>query len=71
METSRGGCGSVPSAMPRKPNYNFEKRQKELARQQKKETKRQEKLDRKQAERSAEGDEAQPDPVTPPDGSAE
>jgi len=57
--------------MPRKPNYNFEKRQKELARQQKKETKRQEKLDRKQAERSADGDEAQPDPATPPDGSPE
>jgi hypothetical protein len=48
--------------MPKKPNYNFEKRQKELARQLKKETKRQEKLDRKQAERTAGRDEAQPDP---------
>ena len=42
--------------MPKKPNYNFEKRQKELARQQKKENKRQEKAERKQAERSSERD---------------
>jgi hypothetical protein len=54
--------------MPKKPNYNFEKRQKELARQQKKENKRQEKLDRKQAERTPERDEAQPD--SPPGESA-
>jgi hypothetical protein len=56
--------------MPKKPNYNFEKRQKELARQQKKENKRQEKLDRKQAERSTERDETQPDPAAPPGESA-
>ncbi len=57
--------------MPRKPNYNFEKRQKELARQQKKETKRQEKLDRKQAERSVEPDEGQPDAGAPPGDATE
>jgi hypothetical protein len=51
--------------MPRKPNYNFEKRQKELARQQKRDAKRQEKRDRKQGERSPENDEAQPDPAAP------
>jgi hypothetical protein len=56
--------------MPKKPNYNFEKRQKELARQQKKENKRQEKAERKQAERSSERDETQPDSATPPGESA-
>lgn len=35
--------------MPRKPNYDFEKRQKELARQAKKEAKRQERQQRKDA----------------------
>lgn len=53
------------SAMPKKPNYNFEKRQKELARQQKRDTKRQEKLDRKQTERSTEGGGTEPDPAAP------
>ena len=53
--------------MPRKPNYNFEKRQKELARQQKRDAKRQEKRDRKQNEPSSENDEPQPDAAAPPD----
>jgi hypothetical protein len=38
--------------MPKKPNYNFEKRQKELAREQKREAKRREKNERKQAKES-------------------
>ena len=39
--------------MPKKPNYNFEKRQKELARDQKKEEKAREKRERKLAENAA------------------
>ena len=42
--------------MPKKPNYNFEKRQKELARKQKKE----EKLARKREERGDARPESQP-----------
>jgi hypothetical protein len=42
--------------MPKKPNYNFEKRQKEIARKQKKE----EKLARKREERTDERAESQP-----------
>lgn len=53
--------------MPRKPNYNFEKRQKELARQQKRDAKRQEKRDRKQSEAAPENDAAQPDPAAAPE----
>jgi hypothetical protein len=34
--------------LPRKPNYNFEKRSKELSRQAKKDAKREEKLRRKE-----------------------
>ena len=37
--------------MPRKPNYNFEKRQKELARKQKRDAKANDKRERKDAER--------------------
>jgi hypothetical protein len=61
----------VPYAMPRKPNYNFEKRQKELARQQKRDAKRQEKRDRKQTEREPESESPPPDPAAPPPQSAE
>ncbi len=35
--------------MARKPNYSFEKRQKELAKEKKKEEKRQRKLDKKKS----------------------
>ncbi len=38
--------------MPKKPNYNFEKRQKELAREQKKEAKARDKQERKAAEKA-------------------
>jgi hypothetical protein len=65
--SSRRFARDVSSAMPRKPNYNFEKRQKELARQQKRDTKRQERRDRKQGEHSPENDEPQPDPAAPPE----
>ena len=57
--------------MPKKPNYNFEKRQKELARQQKRDAKRQEKRERKQAERSPEVDAPSLDPTSPPDARPE
>jgi hypothetical protein len=52
--------------MPKKPNYNFEKRQKELARQQKRDAKLQEKRERKQAERQLESGSEPPDPSAPP-----
>ena len=42
--------------MPKKPNYNFEKRQKEMARQQKRDAKLQEKRERKQNERPPESE---------------
>ena len=51
--------------MPKKPNYNFEKRQKEIARKQKKE----EKLARKREERTDARAESQP--VTLPQGATE
>ena len=52
--------------MPRKPNYNFEKRQKELARQQKRDAKREEKRERKRGEVSSEdNDPPPPDAATP------
>jgi len=51
--------------MAKKPNYNFEKRQKELARQQKRDTKRQERRDRKHGEQPTEGDDPRPDPAAP------
>jgi len=57
--------------MPKKPNYNFEKRQKEVARQQKRDAKRQERRDRKEADRSNENDGAPPEPGPPPDEKAE
>ena len=50
--------------MPKKPNYNFEKRQKELARQQKRDAKRQEKRERREAERQLESE------LPPPEGGA-
>ena len=37
--------------MPKKPNYDFEKRRKELARQEKRDVKQKEKSERKEAER--------------------
>jgi hypothetical protein len=52
--------------MPKKPNYNFEKRQKEMARQQKRDAKLQEKRERKQSERSPESDSTPTDPAAPP-----
>lgn len=51
--------------MPKKPNYNFEKRQKELARQQKRDAKRQEKRERKEAERRPESESTAPDAGAP------
>jgi hypothetical protein len=48
--------------MARKPNYNFEKRQKELAREQKKADKAREKQARREAERAAD-DSATPAPA--------
>jgi hypothetical protein len=52
--------------MPRKPNYNFEKRQKELARQQKRDAKREEKRERKRGELSSKhNDPPPPDVATP------
>jgi hypothetical protein len=66
-----GGCvrGFLALAfeMARKPNYNLAKRQKELAREQKRDAKLQEKRERKEAERlSAEQDPANPGPGEPP-----
>lgn len=52
--------------MPRKPNYNFEKRQKELDRQKKKERKREER-DQRKRENQADGS---VEPTTPPDDTA-
>ena len=46
--------------MPKRPNYNFEKRRRELDKQRKKEEKRQRKLDEK---RAAEGLPPLPPPV--------
>jgi hypothetical protein len=47
------GAAPVPSfrasALPKKPNYDFEKRKKEQDRKQKKEAKREERLQRKRA----------------------
>jgi hypothetical protein len=57
--------------MPKKPNYNFEKRQKELARQQKRDAKLQEKRERKQSERALESEATPPDPATPPSANEE
>lgn len=57
--------------MPKKPNYNFEKRQKELARQQKRDAKRQEKRERKQAEHGSDREPQPPDPVVPPNANPE
>ena len=57
--------------MPKKPNYNFEKRQKELARQQKRDAKLREKRERKQGERSPETESAPPDPAAPPSANEE
>ena len=51
--------------MPRKPNYNFEKRRKEQERQSRTEAKRQEKLRRKEErERTGTPDDASPAPDT-------
>jgi len=51
--------------MPRKPNYNFEKRAKEEARKAKKDAKQAEKLQRKRD--GAGGDGAEPDATVPAD----
>jgi len=56
--------------MPKKPNYNFEKRQKELARDQKKETKLREKRERKEAERAVRDSESAT-PSIPPSSNGE
>jgi hypothetical protein len=58
--------------MPKKPNYNFEKRQKELAREQKRETKRRERQERRQSDRAVPdgvsgAEPAMPGPVATPD----
>ena len=54
-----------------KPNYQFEKRQRDLAKKQKQEAKRQKKLADKAAEESGHDVEATPPDATPPDtGSA-
>lgn len=52
--------------MPRKPNYNFEKRQKDLARQKKKE----EKLQKKALKKDAQGNDI-PEPDDASTGSGE
>ena len=52
--------------MARKPNYNFEKRNKELARQAKKEAKREEKLRRKQEGSTDAVDDGMPASDQPP-----
>jgi len=52
-------------AMPKKPNYNFEKRQKELAREQKREAKQRERRERNQADRATQGTEAAVPPASP------
>jgi len=57
--------------MPKKPNYNFEKRQKEMARQQKRDAKLQEKRERKQGERAQESESTPPDPAAPPSANEE
>ena len=57
--------------MPKKPNYNFEKRQKEMARQQKRDAKLQEKRERKQGERAQEGESSPPDAAVPPSANEE
>jgi len=46
--------------MPKKPNYNFEKRQKELARERKREAKEQEKRERRDAARATSNGEVPP-----------
>lgn len=57
---------AIRYGMPRKPNYNFEKQQKERAREQKRNAKAEEKRLRKLAEKdSAARDEAQ-NPDAPP-----
>jgi hypothetical protein len=49
--------------MPKKPNYNFEKRQKEIARQQKRDAKERERSARKESERARqEGETSSPLP---------
>lgn len=58
-----GGARRYDSHMPRKPNYNFEKRQKELDRQKKKERKREER-DQRKRENQADGG---VEPTSPPD----
>ena len=62
---------AVCYTMPKKPNYNFEKRQKELARQQKRDAKRQEKRERKQTERPPEIEAPSLDPTSPPERNPE
>ena len=57
--------------MPKKPNYNFEKRQKEMARQQKRDAKLQDKRERKQGERAQESESSPPDPAAPPSANEE
>lgn len=52
--------------MPRKPNYNFERRQKDLARQKKKE----EKLQKKALKKAGGEGEAEPEAVAGPDAEA-
>ena len=53
--------------MPRKPNYDFEKRRKELARKQKQEEKRSRKREQEQSSDAGET----PLPDTPPDTTPE
>ena len=62
--TLRGTTGAEPPPMARKPNYDFEKRKKEMDRKAKKDAKREDRLQRQRSETD--------EPATPPaDGAAE
>ena len=58
--------GAEPPTVARKPNYNFEKRNKELARQAKKEAKREERQRRRQEGTAEPADESLPPSDQPP-----
>ena len=67
---SRGSIGAKHPPVAKKPNYDFEKRRKELDRKKKKEDKREERLQRKRDGLPEESEEPQ-EPVTQADGVGE
>jgi hypothetical protein len=57
---------SRPQALPKKPNYDFEKRRKEQDRKKKKDAKREERLLRKRGDGEPESEEGTPEEDAPP-----